>query len=221
MNSFAKIDGRAWLPRITPREGNSHVSSRLSGNRAALLRQHLRPIYRGSSRIQVKASQEEPPQGTTVKPKPIGNVSLTGKWRKQPQRSTPMDEAYDMVQFPWILRKAVDLLPYMEVESTPERFKTVLKAGGVLDIVETYSWTGEEVEHPRRDKRYGRHLACVVSTAKGPTIKSRWGNPYRGWCTDTFDLSEDGLTLTVRTHMEIVDSGRKCDYNTVYTRVHK
>lgn len=30
-----------------------------------------------------------------------------------------------------------------------------------------YPWTGETVEHPRRDKRHGRHTAFVKRTSEG------------------------------------------------------
>lgn len=54
-----------------------------------------------------------------------------------------------------------------QLEDAQSHFATNMKAGGVLDVVERYPWTGEAVEHPRRDKRRGRHTAYVRRTEDG------------------------------------------------------
>ena len=55
----------------------------------------------------------------------------------------------------------------MQVEDTEEYFKTVLKAGGIMDVVELYPWKGETVIHKRRDKRKGTHSGHVERTKDG------------------------------------------------------
>lgn len=51
--------------------------------------------------------------------------------------SDPMDAACDAVALSWVLRRALGLLSTLEVENTPETFTTRIKAGGVMDVVET------------------------------------------------------------------------------------
>eukprot|EP00884_Botryococcus_braunii_P012179 jgi/Botrbrau1/20962/Bobra.0135s0080.1 len=145
---------------------------------------------------------------------------LTGAWRKDLANSDPMDEACDLVELPWLFRKALLVLTKLELEDTPEHFKTVLKAGGIMDVVECYPWDGTPVKHKRRDKKKGHHLGKVVRTDKGPVIEVTWENPFGGICSDLFELSEDGHTLTQVSNMTIRDSGRSTLYKTVYRRIH-
>lgn len=58
----------------------------------------------------------------------------------------------------------------VQIEDTPDHFKTVIKAGGIMDVVEQYPWTGQELKHSRRDKRSGHHTGNVIKTEKGPAI---------------------------------------------------
>lgn len=58
-----------------------------------------------------------------------------------------------------------------QIDDTKEHFKTVIKAGGIMDVVECYPWTGEQCTHSRRDKRWGLHKGGVVRTAEGPSIR--------------------------------------------------
>ncbi|KAL4425760.1 hypothetical protein ABPG75_009776 [Micractinium tetrahymenae] len=146
-----------------------------------------------------------------------------------------------MVQLPWLYRQAMKLLRVLELsgslectdraavagdgrlagqlEDAGEHFKTVLKAGGIMDVVEQYPWSGEEVVHPRRDKRSGTHTGHVMRTERGPCIQVEWGEPFAGRGTDTFELSPDGSTLTQHTVMEGTVSGEQVKYKTIYYRV--
>lgn len=63
-------------------------------------------------------------------------LTLTGMWHKVKEASDLMDEACDMVALPWLLRQALVVLNNLEVEDSPEYFKTNLKAGGLMDVVE-------------------------------------------------------------------------------------
>lgn len=40
-----------------------------------------------------------------------------------------------------------------------------------MDVVEQYPWSGETVEHSRRDKRQGSHFGSVVKTDEGPQLQ--------------------------------------------------
>lgn len=129
-----------------------------------------------------------------------------------------MNQACEAVALSWVLRKALNVLSTLEVEDTADSFTTRIKAGGVMDVVEQYPWTGEEKQHKRRDKRKGHHFGFVSRTEKGPCISVRWDNPYGGVCSDVFHLSEDAMTLTQITSMTMKDTGAEIDYKTVYRR---
>lgn len=63
-------------------------------------------------------------------------TSLTGVWKKDRGASDSMDEACDMVALPWIFRKALMVLNTLEVKDTEKYFSTIMKAGGLMDVVE-------------------------------------------------------------------------------------
>ena len=65
-----------------------------------------------------------------------GANPLTGVWRKDRKASDCMDEACEMVALPWIFRKALLILNTLQIEDTQSYFKTTMKAGGLMDVVE-------------------------------------------------------------------------------------
>jgi len=152
--------------------------------------------------------------------------TLTGRWKKDKNASDSMSEACELIQLPWVLRQALAILNTLDIEDTDDYFKTVMKAGGLMDVVEKYDWNGEIVAHPRRDKRRGQHHARVYRHEMedgelAPVIEATWGEPLGGWCSDTFLLSKDGKTLKQVTEMQIRESGKYCKYTTVFNRVEK
>lgn len=194
-------------PSRTPRSPRRYL-------RAAALFRRLRPLHQ---RLEMSSTSGVP---LTLAEALKGNGSASnyaGGWRKDSEASDPMDEACDVVELGWVLRRAIGFLNYMEVVDTPEKFGTTIKAGGVLDVVERYPKTGDSVSHSRRDKRRGSHSGAVVQTEEGPSIQVQWGEPYSGWCSDTFTLSEDGTRMTVSTLMKM-STGREVTYKTVYHR---
>lgn len=59
----------------------------------------------------------------------------------------------------------------MQIEDNSEYFQTNIKAGGIMDMVERYPWSGQEKQHSRRDKQGGHHFGKIVKTDKGPSIQ--------------------------------------------------
>jgi hypothetical protein len=152
--------------------------------------------------------------------------TLTGVFKKDKSASDSMSEACELIQLPWVLRQALAVLNTLQIEETEHHFETVIKAGGIMDVVEKYPWTGETVAHPRRDKRRGKHHARVYRHETGdfsgaPVIEATWDAPLGGWCSDTFILSEDGMVLKQVTEMKLTEGGKSCKYTTVYRRVEK
>lgn len=145
---------------------------------------------------------------------------LTGRWRKDADASDSMQEAVEMVALPFYLRPALGLLKTLEIEDSDAHFKTNLKAGGLMDVIESYPWSGDSVPHSRRDKRRGKHVGYVTRVeGRHPCIVVSWSDPYGGSCSDTFLLSECGKEMTQLTEMHVVGSNRRTRYKTVYRRV--
>eukprot|EP00890_Picochlorum_soloecismus_P002533 jgi/Picsp_1/3280/NSC_06120-R1_predicted protein [Chlamydomonas reinhardtii] len=170
----------------------------------------------GSSGMLEKAMQE----GGMSIGKTANLTSLTGKWRKNKNKSDCMREACDMVELPFVFRKALAFLNVLEIQDDGEYFRTILKAGGIMDVVEVYPWKDcKPVVHRRRDKRRGKHLGSVRREDGHPQIVVSWDDPFGGVCSDTFVLSEDGMELKQVTEMEIVASKKRTKYVTVYSRI--
>jgi hypothetical protein len=150
--------------------------------------------------------------------------TLNGIWKKDKSACDSMSEACELIQLPWVLRQALGVLNTLHIEDTKDHFKTVMKAGGLMDVVERYPWTGETVAHSRRDKRRGQHHAKVYRLETGefagaPVIEATWEAPLGGWCSDTFLLLDNGNTLEQITEMKMSESGKSCKYKTVFRRV--
>lgn len=104
------------------------------------------------------------------------------------------------------------------MESTTEYFKTIVKAGGILDIVECFPWSGEKKEFPRRDKRRGKMSASVRLMQDGIFVDCEWGGPYAGKATDEYTLSEDGTKLIMKTVLFFHEANEQCEYTNVFVR---
>ena len=170
-------------------------------------------------------------------------ASLTGRWHKLKSESDDMKRACDAVELNKILRMGVGLVNTLDIvderrqgtNGEAAHFATTLKAGGILDVRERYPWSGETVEHSRRDKRRGRHLGRVslveVEGEKGeeeeapenekrrlhPRISVTWSDPHGGECTDTFVLSRCGRKMKQLSVLSV--RGKEVvAYKTVFTR---
>ena len=78
---------------------------------------------------------------------------------------------FPVLGIPTPLNAAQAKLDAPQIEDNPQFFQTNIKAGGIMDVVERYPWTGEEKQHSRRDKRAGHHNGRIVKTDKGPSIQ--------------------------------------------------
>ena len=58
----------------------------------------------------------------------------------------------------------------LQIEDTEHYFQAKLKAGGILDITERYTWDGARSKHKRRDKRSGPQEGLVELTDEGPSV---------------------------------------------------
>jgi hypothetical protein len=184
---------------------------------------HLNPLNAKSrtNLVTAKSLQQEIEE--------INRQSFTGRWHKDKERCTDMEEAFHLVQLPWLLQQAVRVLNTLEiVDKKDEFFETNLIAGGIMDVKERYPWTGVKVEHARRDKRKGQHIGWITNNrdandtdTSNPCIHVEWGEPHGGTGTDEFILSEDGDTLTQVSKMKMSKDGRETQYTTVFTRVKK
>ena len=80
---------------------------------------------------------------------------LCGTWYKDPARCDSMEPAFKAVSLPWLYKLAVRFLNTLRIEIEDDSLSVIVKAGGIMDVVETYPMSGECTVLKRRDKRTG------------------------------------------------------------------
>lgn len=146
-------------------------------------------------------------------------TTVSGTWAKDRGRSSSMDEACDLVSLPFVYRKAIGFLNRLVLVDDEGIFRTVLKAGGVLDVEEEYPWNGDNVVHKRRDKRRGTHRGRVSRTIDGfPSINVQWEDPYGGTCVDTFELVQGSRGRELKQSTSMTVGEKTIQYVTYYHR---
>jgi hypothetical protein len=100
-------------------------------------------------------------------------------------------QSFEMEHMRALMRHDACVSCVLQLEDTPEHFKTILKAGGIMDIVECYPWDGREVLHKRRDKRRGQHTGRVVRKEDGPAIE------YEPWQLNDYAAEFCGLEFVI------------------------
>ena len=66
-----------------------------------------------------------------------------------------MEPAFKAVSLPWLYRLAVRFLNTLKIELENDFLSIIVKAGGMMDVVESFPLTGECTTLKRRDKRAG------------------------------------------------------------------
>ena len=59
----------------------------------------------------------------------------------------------------------------LQVVDSETCFRTKVKAGGLMDVVETYPWDGSDKTFGRRDKRRGFQTGHISAGERGPTMR--------------------------------------------------
>ena len=75
-----------------------------------------------------------------------------------------MEPAFAAIAMPWLYRKAAAFLDTIEIKILGCYLQIKIKAGGILDITESYQLDGANAKNDRRDKRAG-HLAGFLQTS--------------------------------------------------------
>lgn len=185
----------------------------------------IRPSYRLQSSLQpIVADTSTVPCLSELKVSLLNNPTkknVSGKWKKNWQRSDLMDELYDVACLPWYLRKGEMFLKYLELEDTEQHFRRTFNAGGFLNVSEVYPKSGSVQCLPRRDQRSGVMEGHVTTTTEGPCTRVSWGAPHGLEMVDIFSVSEDGMTLTVSTTASRADGSRSITCKNIFNRVHE
>ena len=231
------INNMGWTQHVVRLSSDNKVNNNNNNNAVNSLHQHSCTPHQAFGHQVVSMSDYYPRASIICNAAPSYNSSghpdkntirnVTGTWMKVASKSDSLDEACDLVELPWVFRKALPFLNKLVLVDTETSFKTILKAGGIMDVVEEYSWSSdEEILHGRRDKRRGYHRGRVLRNDNGyPCIAVSWDEPFSGKCTDTFEIvhpSGDATTGPMelkQTTVMTVHGKKQIEYVTVYRRV--
>lgn len=157
-----------------------------------------------------------------------------GTWLRDPAASDSMERALDVMAIRGIVRKAIALVKGLHLKvdvaggggssSNPSSSAglftlQVFSVIPILKITERYPLTGAPVEHRRRDLRPGRAAGATELVDGGSRLRTTlvWKEPRAGAGTDTYEVSEDGKTLTVSSWLRV--DGETASYRVVYRKV--
>ena len=160
-----------------------------------------------------------------------------GTWYRDAAASDPMDRALDVMAIRGIVRKAIALVKglVLRVDSgggsgggngssgsagssaglfTLQVFSVI----PILKITERYPLTGAPVQHRRRDLRPGKAAGSTELLDGGARLRTTliWEGAKPGSGTDTYEVSEDGRTLTVSSFLRV--EGQTASYRVVYRK---
>ncbi|GMH42364.1 hypothetical protein BSKO_10283 [Bryopsis sp. KO-2023] len=123
---------------------------------------------------------------------------FNGTWTLDRELSDRQDGSIAYVwQLTAALRRTIDGLDRLLIDSTPRLCRTSLSASTVRGIQEQRPWSGDIVRCERRDGRSGFMMIWVEPTQKSFTARMEWGEPYPGHAAETYELSKDGQLLFV------------------------
>ena len=154
-----------------------------------------------------------------------------GTWYRDAQASDSMERALDVMAIRGIVRKAIALVKglVLKVDGGNENGVSGPPSAGlftlqvfsvipILRITERYPLTGAPVEHRRRDLRSGKAAGSTELLEGGRRLRTTlvWEGTKPGSGTDTYEVSEDGRTLTVSSFLKV--GGESASYRVVYRK---
>ncbi|CAD7702696.1 unnamed protein product [Ostreobium quekettii] len=92
---------------------------------------------------------------------------LSGIWKLDRSRSEDYGPMCALLQLGFVLRKALDVSDTLQIDVNPERIRQVARIVKIIDIVEEFPLSGDEVTLRRRDLRRGPLSARTCRTPDG------------------------------------------------------
>lgn len=154
-----------------------------------------------------------------------------GTWYRDAAASDSMDRALDVMAIHGIVRKAISLVKGLVLKVDVGAGGGSSNGGGgglftlqvfsvipILKITERYPLTGAPVQHRRRDLRPGKAAGSTEVIDGGKKLRTTliWEGAKPGSGTDTYEVSEDGRTLTVSSFLRV--EGQTASYRVVYRK---
>lgn len=135
----------------------------------------------------------------SIGPKELAKLSeLNGTWKLDNRASDSHDALCKAMRLGWTYRKAMDNTSILKIECTIAEVMYTVQIPGLLSLVERRPWSGELVEHERRDVHEGTMLGSVQRYSNGLVLRSEWIDPLAGSMKEYIQLCDGGRSLVVR-----------------------
>eukprot|EP00210_Caulerpa_lentillifera_P002606 g2495.t1 len=137
-------------------------------------------------------------------------------WRRDFEYSDEASLMVDVMEMPWIYKKATHLIHYTKVVVVKEAIHMYAKALGLSFPTISY-WTREGKMRPRRDSRKGVARVTTVPTTFGFRQYLQWGQPLAGFALAEAQLSFDNNSFQIVNWIQRYD-GPSCSIRSVLRR---
>lgn len=127
-----------------------------------------------------------------------GISRFAGVWKVDRKVSDSYSTLCKVMQLGWVFRKALTASGTIKIKCTSEELIYKVRVIGIGSFVERRPWSGEKVEHERRDLRRGTVLCSVKRYSQGLALRSEWEGLLGGSCTEYLELSEDARSMVLR-----------------------
>ncbi|CAD7703405.1 unnamed protein product [Ostreobium quekettii] len=119
-------------------------------------------------------------------------TTCTGIWQRIPEESDDPSPLCDVMELPWIFKRALSMATQTEVAVDKHRVAVKPKLFRLAVPTAATPWSREGVMVPRRDRRKGMSRICLVRTTFGFRQYNCWADPYAGMSIVEIGVRDDG-----------------------------
>lgn len=144
-------------------------------------------------------------------------AQLNGSWERIPEESDDPSVLCDVMELPWIFKRALSLSSQTEVCVLDDRVAVKPKIFGLTIPNTATPWTREGVLMPRRDRRKGLSRISLVRTTFGFRQYNCWAEPIAGLSIVEVGMSDQGR-LVMSSFIKR-RTGASCKIRTTFKRI--
>lgn len=123
---------------------------------------------------------------------------FSGTWKLDRRASDPYSALWKLMELGNAFHVDNAASDVVKIACTAEEMVYIAQLVGLVNFVEHRPWSGDKVEHRRRDSREGRLLCSVQRYSRGMVLRSHWDDPFGGVSSEYLEMPADGMSLVIR-----------------------
>ncbi|GMH39732.1 hypothetical protein BSKO_07630 [Bryopsis sp. KO-2023] len=143
---------------------------------------------------------------------------LSGIWGRDVNASDKAEVVCDPTVLSWLFKKSGKHSNHLKIEVHEECIAVTGQILGGFDRTEILSRSAKGRKAPRCDGRPGNMKVWIENIPNGFRERNSWEDPQAGAKMDEYELSSDGQTLVLTTHITF-KLGRNCRLRTTFRRL--